>query len=104
MGQLRTFSCWATKDFLLGLMCAGASCPISLRALGQLRTFSWGSCAQGPDNLFSGCTLLASHSALHVYKKFRIIFPYCPLSQSRKIKKSRFAFSVLFIVLLVLFL
>ena len=37
----------AEKDFLLGLMCAGASCPISLRALGQLRTFSWGSCAQG---------------------------------------------------------
>ena len=27
------------RAFLMGLMCAGASCPISLRALGQLRTF-----------------------------------------------------------------
>ena len=43
-------------------------------------------------DLFPGCTLFASHSALRL---LRTIFPYCPLSQSRKIKKSRFVvFSV----------
>ena len=41
------------RTFSLGLMYAGASCPISLRAPGQLRTFSWGSYAQGPLALIS---------------------------------------------------
>ena len=62
---------WAPKDFLSGLMCAMPDkwiCSLVVHCLPATRRCD-------------------SHT---VCKKFRIIFPYCPLSQSRKIKKSRF--------------
>ena len=62
---------------------------------GQLRTFLLGLMCAMPDNWI--CSLVVHClpatrrcDSQPVCKNGRIIFPYCPLSQSRKIKKSCF--------------
>ena len=77
----------ATKPYELIHMCAGASCPTSLRALGQLRTFSglmcaWASCAQGPLALSPCAPLLVGKTTNECTENVKCLFSRTDLRPS----------------------
>ena len=71
-------------------MCAGASCPISLRALGRRRTLPRGSCAPCLTIVFFlGCALLVSHSALRLQHCLQNVQNYFPLLSIVPVKENK---------------